>query len=70
MKFLLLNRTAQPRFLIVMLTLVLMSANQAQSLDSMITFVSNRDSKFDIFVMKADGSRQRNLTKKPCISSY
>ena len=67
MKFLLLNRTPHLRFLIVMLGLVLMSARPAQSLDSMIAFASNRDGKLDIFIMKANGSQQRNLTKSPIL---
>ena len=43
MKFLHLNRIAHLRSLIVMLGFVLMSVNQAQSLDSMIAFSSDRD---------------------------
>ena len=65
MKFLLLSRTVHPRCLIVMLGLVLMSAGPSQSLDSMIAFSSDREGRLDIFVMKSDGSRQRNLTKNP-----
>lgn len=65
MKFLLLNQTPHLCFLIVLLGLVLMSASPAQSLDSMIAFSSNREGRLDIFVMKSDGSRQRNLTKNP-----
>ena len=65
MKFSLLKRTLQPLCLIVMLGLVLMSAGPSQSLDSMIAFSSDREGRLDIFVMKSDGSRQRNLTKNP-----
>ena len=65
MKFSLLKRTLQPLCLIVMLGLVLMSAGPSQSLDSMIAFSSDREGRLDIFVMKSDGSRQRNLTKTP-----
>ena len=65
MKFLLLTRIVHPRCLIMMLGLVLMSAGPAQSLDSMIAFSSNREGRLDIFVMKSDGSQQRNLTKNP-----
>jgi TolB protein len=42
-----------------------MSAGPSQSLDSMIAFSSDREGRLDIFVMKSDGSRQRNLTKNP-----
>ena len=63
MKFSLLNRVTYPLRLIVMLGLMLMLVSPAQSLDSMIAFSSNREGRLDIFVMKSDGSRQRNLTK-------
>lgn len=65
MKFLLFSQTLQSPCLIVMLCLVLMSAGPAQSLDSMIAFSSDREGRLDIFVMKSDGSQQRNLTKNP-----
>lgn len=65
MKFLLLTRIVHPRCFIVILGLVLMSAGPAQSLDSMIAFSSDREGRLDIFVMKSDGSQQRNLTKNP-----
>ena len=65
MKFLLLNRIPHLYFLVVMLGLALMSANPAQSLDSMIAFSLDREGRLDIFVMKSDGSRQRNLTQNP-----
>ena len=65
MKSLLLNQGTYPLRLIVMLGLVLMSASPAQSLDSMIVFSSDREGRLDIFVMKSDGSRQRNLTQNP-----
>ena len=65
MKFLLLNRVTYPLCLIVMLCLMLMSTSPAQSLDSMIAFSSDREGRLDIFVMKSDGSQQRNLTKNP-----
>lgn len=65
MKFPLLNRGIYPFCLIVMLCLVLMSASPAQALDSMIVFSSDREGRLDIFVMKSDGSQQRNLTKNP-----
>ena len=65
MQFPLLNRGTYPLCLIVMLCLMLMSASPAQSLDSMIAFSSNREGRLDVFVMKSDGSQQRNLTKNP-----
>ena len=71
MKFLHLNRVAHLRSLIVMLGFVLMSVNQAQSLDSMIAFSSDRDNPGgyrDIFVMKPNGSQLRNLTNDPMTS--
>ena len=66
MKFSLLKRTLPPLCLIVMLGLVLMSTSPAQSLDPMIAFSSSREShdgNHDIFIMMADGSQPRNLTK-------
>ena len=54
-----------------MLGFVLMSVNQAQSLDSMIAFSSDRDNPGgyrDIFVMKPNGSQLRNLTNDPMTS--
>ena len=65
MKFLPLNQGTYPLRSIVMVGFVLMSASPAQSLDSMIAFSSDREGRLDIFVMKSDGSRQRNLTKNP-----
>ena len=65
MKSLLLNRVTYPLRLIVILGLVLMSVSPARSLDSMIAFSSDREGRLDIFVMKSDGSQQRNLTKNP-----
>ena len=65
MKFLQKNRIAHLRSLIVMLGLALISVNQAQSIDSIIGFFSNRDSRGgnrDIYVMMPDGSKPRNLT--------
>ena len=73
MKFSLLKRTLQPLRLIVVLGLVLISAGPSQSLDSMIAFSSSRknhDGNHDIFIMMADGSRLRNLTKNPTSWDY
>lgn len=65
MKFPLLNQGIYLPRLIVILGLMLISASPAQSLDSMIAFSSDREGRLDIFVMKSDGSQQRNLTKNP-----
>ena len=68
MKFPLLNQGTYPLRLIVVLGLVLISASPAQPLDPMIAFSSardNHDGNHDIFIMMADGSRPRNLTKNP-----
>ena len=73
MKFPLLNQGTYPLRLIVVLGLVLISASPAQSLDPMIAFSSNRhghDENHDIFIMMADGSRPRNLTKKSQIMGF
>ena len=66
MKFIRNHRIAHLRRFAIMLGFALMSINQAQSLDSMIAFTSNRDNPGgnpDIFIMMADGSKPRNLTK-------
>ncbi len=66
MKFIRKNRLVHLRRFAVMLAFALMSINQAHSLDSMIAFTSNRDNPGgnpDIFIMKSDGSKPRNLTK-------
>ena len=65
MKFPLLNRGTNPLPLVVMLGLMLILISPAQSLDSMIAFSSDREGRLDIFVMKSDGSQQRNLTENP-----
>ena len=68
MKIAQLNRIAYLRRLIVVMGFVLMSVNQAQSLDSMIVFSSDRDNpggNHDIFVMKPNGSQVRNLSNNP-----
>ncbi len=65
MKFPLLNQGIYLLRLIVMLGLMLILIRSAQSLDSMIAFSSDREGRLDIFVMKSDGSQQRNLTKHP-----
>ena len=73
MKFLLLNQTAQPLCMIVMLGLILMSASPAQPLDPMIAFSSDRhghEGNHDIFIMMVDGSGLRNLTKNPASWDY
>ena len=68
MKMAQLNRITYLRGLTVAIGFVLMSANQAQSLDSMIVFSSDRDNpggNHDIFVMKSNGSQVRNLSNNP-----
>ncbi|MDE0184887.1 MAG: hypothetical protein OXP71_05460 [Candidatus Poribacteria bacterium] len=66
MNFMRKNRIARICRFTVMLGFALISVNQAQSLDSMIAFSSNRDNPDgnpDIFIMKSDGSKPRNLTR-------
>lgn len=66
MNFIRKNRIVNVRRCVVMLGFALISINQAQSFDSMIAFSSNRDNPDgnpDIFIMKSDGSKPRNLTK-------
>ena len=66
MNFIRKNRIVNLRRCVVMLGFALVSINQAHSLDSMIAFTSNRDNPGgnpDIFIMKSDGSKPRNLTK-------
>ena len=59
-------RIVNLRRCVVMLGFALVSINQAQSLDLMIAFTSNRDNPGgnpDIFIMISDGSKPRNLTR-------
>lgn len=68
MKMAQMNRITYLRVLTVAIGFVLMSVNQAQSLDSMIAFSSDRDNpggNHDIFVMKPNGSQVRNLSNNP-----
>jgi Tol biopolymer transport system component len=71
MKFPHLNRISHLRSFTLILGFALMSVNQAQSLDSMIAFSSDRDNPRgynDIFVMKPNGSQVHNLTNNPMSS--
>ena len=68
MKMAQMNRITYLRGLIVVIGFVLTSVSQAQSLDSMIAFSSDRDNpggNHDIFVMKSNGSQVRNLSNNP-----
>ncbi len=73
MKFLQKSRITHMRSFILMLGIALMSVNQAQSLDTIIAFSSDRDNlggNRDIFVMMSDGSHVRNLTADPTSDDY
>ena len=57
----------------VMLCLVLASASSAQVDNTLIAFTSFRDGNGEIYVMNADGKKQRNLTQNPaedCCASW
>ena len=72
MKIIQLNHISHVRSITLILGFALISVNQAQSLDSMIAFSSDRDSpgNQDIFAMMADGSQPRNLTNNPTSWDY
>jgi dipeptidyl aminopeptidase/acylaminoacyl peptidase len=60
--------------LIVVLTIVVVESNYvlAQEAEPMgeIVFESDRDGNFEIYLMEANGSNQRNLTQNPAYDTY